>query len=111
MEKKFKEWSKNDLAISFCPKCKTKVEKASGCNHMTCYLCNFQWCWICGATYYDGHYNPLNPLGCGNQQFGEKRVWYKQMLINLGWLIFAIIALPLLVIFLLPAFFVSLTCS
>lgn len=67
LEKKFSEWSKNNLAISFCPKCKTKVEKVSGCNHMTCYLCKFQWCWICGGTYTKDHYNPLIPFtGCGN---------------------------------------------
>lgn len=67
LEKKFKSWSDGNLAISFCPKCKTKVEKVEGCNHMTCYLCGFQWCWICGGTYNEFHFNPLNPLGCGNQ--------------------------------------------
>ena len=78
---------------------------------MTCYLCNFQWCWICGGTYYRDHYNPLNPFGCGNQQFSEKRVWYKQIFINLGWLLLALILLPLLIVFAVPVGLASLVCS
>lgn len=45
-----------NINIAFCPKCKTKVEKSSGCNHMTCYICKFQWCWICGKTYSQYHF-------------------------------------------------------
>lgn len=40
-----------NIDLGFCPKCKTKVEKIEGCNHMTCYICKFQWCWLCGGTY------------------------------------------------------------
>jgi len=51
--------------------CKARIEKAEGCNHMTCYYCEFQFCWLCGGTYTSDHFVLLNPLGCGGLQFGN----------------------------------------
>ncbi|KAF2501288.1 hypothetical protein BU16DRAFT_451626, partial [Lophium mytilinum] len=34
-----------------CPGCKGKVEKMSGCDHMTCSKCRHQFCWICLAPF------------------------------------------------------------
>lgn len=111
MEKKYKELAKGDINISFCPMCKAKISKNEGCNHMSCVICHYQWCWICGATYTDNHFNPLNPLGCGGQHFTEKRVWYIQIWINLGWLLFALIALPIILVFALPVLCASCICQ
>ena len=36
---KFEEWAKKNTKI--CPKCKVKIEKNGGCDHMTCRHCQF----------------------------------------------------------------------
>lgn len=35
------------LGVKNCPKCQTRTEKSTGCNHMTCARCKAEWCWIC----------------------------------------------------------------
>jgi hypothetical protein len=34
-----------------CPKCKVRIEKDGGCDHMTCSQCSFQFCFQCSASY------------------------------------------------------------
>ncbi|CAF1353099.1 unnamed protein product [Adineta ricciae] len=34
-----------------CPKCSARIEKASGCDHMTCGKCRYEFCWSCLADY------------------------------------------------------------
>ena len=40
-----------DLLASPCPQCYIYISKASGCDHMTCLYCGFQFCWLCRQPY------------------------------------------------------------
>ena len=49
-----------------CPKCKTRIEKNGGCNHMTCRTstgagCGYEFCWICG---HEWHTHQGNGYSC-----------------------------------------------
>lgn len=39
---------------------------------MTCEICTYEWCWLCGGTYHDGHFEPLNPFGCPGLMDGKR---------------------------------------
>ena len=49
------EFAKNNF-IKFCPNCHILTEKTSGCNHITCSKCNYQWCWLCNEKYIDSNH-------------------------------------------------------
>jgi len=68
-EKLYSNWasSKN---IQKCPKCKIRIEKDEGCNHMTCAFCRYEWCWICGGKYNYHHFDSYF-FGCGSLQFTD----------------------------------------
>ncbi|KAG9733149.1 hypothetical protein KCU59_g11539, partial [Aureobasidium melanogenum] len=34
-----------------CPKCKVRIEKDGGCDHMTCAQCQYEFCYQCSANY------------------------------------------------------------
>ena len=35
-----------------CPKCNYYIEKSVGCNHMTCRMCQHEFCWKCNSEDY-----------------------------------------------------------
>ncbi|UKZ74058.1 hypothetical protein TrVFT333_001712 [Trichoderma virens FT-333] len=64
---------KEDLGIKDCPMCKTPMEKISGCNHMTCAVCNCHICWVCLKTFPSGEqvYDHMAELHGGLYDVGE----------------------------------------
>ncbi len=51
---------------------------------MTCNICKYEWCWLCGATYTNIHFAPFNPFGCAGLQGGAHQArnwsWWKRIL-------------------------------
>lgn len=50
-----------------CPQCFVRIEKNSGCNHMTCTNCHYEFCWICDTSWkqhIEESNNDLNPYHC-----------------------------------------------
>ena len=49
----FKEWTRNH-DVKPCPGCKVPIERAEGCNHVTCTQCKTHICWVCTQTFPGG---------------------------------------------------------
>ncbi|KAM3136509.1 hypothetical protein pb186bvf_011467 [Paramecium bursaria] len=56
--------AKEEYKIYECPLCRAPIQKKSGCNHMTCYKCKHQFCWLCQGDYNSYHYVVFNIFGC-----------------------------------------------
>ena len=46
----FHRW-REENGIKPCPNCRADLEKAGGCNHMTCIRCRTHICWVCMDTF------------------------------------------------------------
>ena len=76
--------------VRFCPNCRRRVERASGCEHMTCLKCRYDWCWECGEEYTSSHVDKC-----------EVRVNWRRnppLLVTLG-LLLAPVLFPFVVVF------------
>mmetsp|Transcript_35668 Transcript_35668/g.72700 ORF Transcript_35668/g.72700 Transcript_35668/m.72700 type:complete len:411 (-) Transcript_35668:102-1334(-) len=63
-----------ELQSQRCPGCRARVEKSGGCNHIVCWSCRAEWCWLCAKPFAEGHFNdPLN--GCPGMQHSRVNVW------------------------------------
>ena len=67
-----------DNGIKFCIMCKTVVQRTEGCLHMTCPVCDYEWCWSCGREYLPNHQR-----NCPKEWMPEppKRVLYEKKII------------------------------
>ena len=56
VEKSFENW-RDSTKVKRCPRCKYFIEKNEGCNHITCFNCNYNWCWLCLQECKPNHYD------------------------------------------------------
>eukprot|EP01083_Nonionella_stella_P296835 1008285_1 len=69
IDEKYGDWAKGK-DIQLCPRCKARIEKEAGCNHMTCSACHYQFCWLCRGKYRsENHFAYWNFFGCPGRQF------------------------------------------
>jgi len=54
--------------LKHCLMCKTIVARVEGCTHITCPICDYEWCWLCGNEFTVQHaskcqrkWNPVPP--------------------------------------------------
>jgi E3 ubiquitin-protein ligase RNF19A len=92
--------------IKPCPRCKTLVSKVQdgSCNHMTCFVCGVDFCWLCMREITDLHY--LSPSGC---TFWGKKPWSrrKRIIWQMGTLLAAPFGIALLAAVAAPALIVG----
>jgi hypothetical protein len=104
IEKKFKSWEECQIALSFCPKCKTKIEKESGCNKMLCNFCHYKWCWLCKAPCADYvHFASGNVFGCTGLLFSDKKPnMFKMFFLRLFYILCFLFFVPALILIAMP---------
>eukprot|EP00455_Lapot_gusevi_P035947 TRINITY_DN3987_c0_g1_i2.p1 TRINITY_DN3987_c0_g1~~TRINITY_DN3987_c0_g1_i2.p1 ORF type:complete len:241 (+),score=35.13 TRINITY_DN3987_c0_g1_i2:41-724(+) len=68
LDEQYSDWARGK-DVQTCPQCRVRIEKDLGCNHMTCFSCKYEFCWLCRGRYYSGHFAPYNPFGCPGAQF------------------------------------------
>ncbi|XP_066565528.1 ankyrin repeat and IBR domain-containing protein 1-like isoform X1 [Amia ocellicauda] len=60
-----------------CPNCETPIQKNEGCNHMKCFRCKFNFCWICLDDWRLHSYNTGGSYTCTRFdaiQLAEERI-------------------------------------
>jgi ariadne-1 len=55
-----------------CPKCRVRIEKNQGCNHMTCKQCRHEFCWICNGDW--ASHSQCNRFGSELSQGQEREL-------------------------------------
>ena len=97
----------NDLLIKWgkknaqkCPNCKVWIEKINGCNHIICFNCKYEFCWLCLNKYEYDHYQ----LGGCSQYIDWKichfclfRFLYKFFIFIFFYLLMCLFSLPIFV--------------
>lgn len=92
--------------IKECPVCASRIIKMNdgSCNHMTCSICETEFCWLCMKEISELHY--FSPSGC---TFWGKKPWSrkKKLLWRLGLLVGAPICIVLIAGVAVPAIMIG----
>ena len=77
------DWVKKQSGIKLhnCPRCSAQFEKVDGCSHMTCAVCFYNWCWICGLAK-DSWFHKLQIIH--ESETGILCVWINNFTYNYG---------------------------
>lgn len=80
--------------IKECPVCSSRIIKMNdgSCNHMTCSICETEFCWLCMKEISDFHY--FSPSGC---TFWGKKPWSRKK--KLLWQLGMLVGAPICIIF------------
>ncbi|RWS31357.1 uncharacterized protein B4U80_10661, partial [Leptotrombidium deliense] len=77
-----KQISHGQVNAQRCPKCKTYIQRSSGCDHMHCTRCETNFCYRCGdklrrLKFFGDHYSKLSIFGCKYRYKAESPVQRK----------------------------------
>ena len=80
--------------IKECPVCSSRIVKMNdgSCNHMTCSICETEFCWLCMKEISDLHY--FSPSGC---TFWGKKPWSRKK--KLLWRLGMLVGAPICIVF------------
>lgn len=77
--------------------CKTVVDRVEGCTHITCPVCDYEWCWLCGHEYNQDHgkdcsrtWNPSVPQALANEDKENKSLNEQSMMKRFSSAVFAL---------------------
>ena len=114
MNKQLAGWAEeNKDNVSFCPMCRTKIEKNLGCNHMTCGFCKYEFCWSCGASATNAERHFDSGRGCGVKKMDDrvkpgdhlkitKTSKCKEQSWKIGKIVLVVIFFPIVLVFYMP---------
>jgi hypothetical protein len=115
MEDKLEGWAAATGGVKFCPVCRSKIEKNEGCNHMTCLVCKYEFCWNCleYAGHDADHFSAMNPDNCGiGMMDREPSPRGARLVSTIIWgIVLFLIVMPFFVVLWFPVFLASLACK
>ncbi|OMJ86628.1 hypothetical protein SteCoe_11844 [Stentor coeruleus] len=103
--KKYNKWAEGK-DVKVCPFCNYKIEKNEGCNHMTCIICKYEFCWVC----LNPKFSNSGPCACPQQynnddnhvnyiDYDRRRIIINRILLGIFIFLFWPLLLPLAIIF------------